>query len=179
MIRAKPISGLAALLLLIACAAKASESYVMTIPGFPGDSTLKGFPGGIEITSFSLGLSAAAAPAHPGGGAVTGKATCDPVLVTKTVDRTSSELLKPVFVGQLLDNIVITGLLSGGGAAEPVSNFVVTLNFAQITSLAIDDGPSGQIEKLTIQPESIQVAFSPLLPNGKLGLPHGLAHRAK
>jgi type VI secretion system secreted protein Hcp len=161
--------GLGGLLLVMAAqATPAAEQFLMNIPGINGDVTTKGYVNWISVTSFSEGISGSQGSAT---GLGAGRLTCQAMHIVKPLDVTSPALMAAVATGHHYSTIELVALsTSDGGQGEFLRLTLQNVLIASVT-FAGDSSTSARVETLTLDPERIEVTYTPQLADGRPGTP--------
>lgn len=122
----------ASVALFAAGAAQAQGIYLETTPVVLGESTAPGYENQIEITSVQFGM------AKPCG---TGSPSVSEITLSKTVDRSSVDLIAAAQAGTVFDTFVIRFTLATGSGV--INQKTYTARDAVVTSVASSDAGSG------------------------------------
>ena len=153
-----------ALVSLTAQAAMASEVFLMQVPGVQGDSTVAGYPGWITVASFTASFSNPAADTS--SGVTTGKASCQPLVVIKPLDRTSPSLSMGVINSTAYPTVTLVALNSTGTTFTPFLRFTLSDAVVSAIYFAGTGAASAQNESLTLVYGQIQVSYWPTSTTG-------------
>ena len=162
-------TGVLLVLALSAQAVPAAELFYMDIAGIPGDVTQPNYVHWISVNSFSTGLSNSQAGAVTGRGV--GRLLCQDMHVAKFLDVTSPKLLTAVATGHRYSKIELVAVNTG---AEVPNEFLrLTLQNVVISSVTFagDNATSARVETLVLDPERIEVTYTPQFADGRLGTP--------
>jgi type VI secretion system secreted protein Hcp len=147
----------------------------LELEGIDGESKDKQFKDKIDIYSFSLGLSNAAA-GHYGGGSGAGKAQITDMSIGKLVDKSSATLYKFCYQGKHIktgkvhirkaagekaleylkyemDEVFVTSVNTSDSAGGGIANESISLNFSKIKmtyEVETDTGDKGPSPDVTI-----------------------------
>lgn len=117
---------------------QAADTIYMTVDGVTCSSPGKGPGDGMKVLSWQMGVEQALdiGTGSSGGGA--GKATFEPLTVTRAFDECSPLLLPKLFTGTVLNTVTLTQYgTPAGGEGAPVPLMVVTLTTAAISNYTI------------------------------------------
>jgi type VI protein secretion system component Hcp len=153
--------GLTLLSLLVFCcmpiAHAQNDTIFMTVDGFSCNSPGKGPGDGLKVTSWQMGF-ANPALASSGTGSGAGKATFQPLTVTRPFDECSPGLLADLFKGAHLKTVTLTQYAASKGDAAGVPLMVVTLSTAAIANYTIGgDATHDPAEVWTFTAETVCV----------------------
>lgn len=155
--------------LLFGTRAYSAQSCTLVLPGVQGESTV--IPGGIDVMSFSSGLT------QPGSG-VTGRgggadrARFQDFQITKKIDKSSPVLFENTAAGHHYSEATL--YCSKPGAAGASSQFYLVFDFKVVAVKSIDwSGPSdgAPTEQVTFDYGSLRITYRPQNPDGALGEP--------
>ena len=144
----------AGILASAAVPAAAADDLFLRLEGVPGESNAAGHKDEIEILSYTQSIAnPTARVGRPGG---SGKSNCNPVTITKFVDRSSPAFMLYVANGQHFMRGVITVRRPG---QAPLDYYKITLNEVMIVEVEQSDtklnfpnpAPPRAIEKVTLQ----------------------------
>ena len=140
-------------------AALAQETLWIKIDGIEGEATADGHQKEIALISYS---QSATRPDK-------GRPTCDPLIVTKSIDKASPILIANVFKGRP-SNAVISARRAR--AEDPVDYLRVTLTGVCIDSVTYSTFTTGDpaTESVTMSYEKFEIAYTPV---GSDGPPQG------
>ena len=113
-------------------------SFFLSIPGIPGEATLKGFEGQIELLTWAWGVDAPAVVGGGGGGGV-GKPTPRPVIALAETGIQSPPLLLDVNTGRHVQSALLSCVRS---AKKPFTFMTLAFEELLITSYAITPDPT-------------------------------------
>ncbi len=124
------------------CPLPAVQDCTLVIPGVPGESRV--IPDGIEVKSFSFGVTNVGSATGGGG---TGKARFSDLQITKATDKSSPVLFQNCAAGQHYPKATLFCRKAGGEQRAPFLSF--ELQNALTTSVkwsgSSDEGPQEQI----------------------------------
>lgn len=127
------------LLVVLLCvpAIHAADTIYMTVDGVTCNSPGKGPGDGMKVVSWQMGVQQVLNIGGGGGGGA-GKATFQPLTVTRAFDECSPLLLPKLFTGTVLNTVTLTQYgTSGTGDGAMVPLMVVTLTTAAISNYTI------------------------------------------
>jgi len=143
----------AGILVSAAVPAAAADDLFLKLEGIQGESNAAGHKDEIEILSYTQSLANSTARVGQAGGA--GKTNCNPVTITKFVDRSSPVFMLYVANGRHLTRGVITVRRTG---QAPLDYYKLTLDEVMIVEVEQSDtklnfpnpAPPKAIEKVTL-----------------------------
>jgi type VI protein secretion system component Hcp len=113
-------------------------TYLVKIDGVAGDSTLKDYTDYLTVDEFTFG-ELTKLSGNTGGGAGTGKAQLDPLVVDLAGEPAGlATLLKDAAAGSHISNLDLVGLSTVGGKASQV--YDLKLSNVTVAGIAIDGG---------------------------------------
>ena len=137
---------------------------LLKIDGVDGESVIADHEGEIDILSWSWGMSQSGTM-HNGGGGGSGKVIIQDVSFTKTVDKTSPNLIRACCNGEHFAEAV---LLVRKAGKDPLDYFKVTMSPVLVTS--VSTGGSGGDDRLTenvsINFAKMQIGYTPQKEDG-------------
>jgi len=141
----------------------AASDYFLKIEGIDGESSDEKHKGSIEIQSFSWGLSNSGAMAGGGGGG-TGKVQFQDFHFTKTVDKSSPQLMQAVATGEHLKSVDLAVRKAGGTQME---YYIIHLEDVLVSSWTTS-GSSGDVptESISFTFQKIEFQYMPQKPDG-------------
>ncbi|MDE2401094.1 MAG: type VI secretion system tube protein Hcp [Burkholderiales bacterium] len=150
-------------------AAHAANSYLLSLDGIQGTSTIKGFETFIPIDSWSFGLST---PVLSGsGGAGAGKSKASPFSWTQSIDASVPHEFLDVASGKHLQTATLD-VLSAGADGKPHVTFQMSFKDIVLTSLDLSGGASGSTKAaLSLMANQLTMTYWEQKPNGGLGTP--------
>jgi type VI secretion system Hcp family effector len=144
----------AVLCLVPFCSAQGHDTVFMNVNGISCNSPGAGAGDGMKITSWQMGVEQATGT--QGGEA--GKATFQPLVVTRPFDECSPLLLPAVFTGKNFSTVTLTQYGASHDGTPGAALMVVTLTTAAISSYAIGgDASHDPAETWTFKAEKICV----------------------
>jgi type VI secretion system secreted protein Hcp len=137
---------------------------LLKIDGVEGESVISGHEGEIDILSWSWGMSQSGTM-HNGGGGGSGRVNIQDISFTKTVDKTSPNLIRACCNGEHFPEAV---LLVRKAGKDPLDYFKVTMSPVLVTS--VSTGGSGGDDRLTenvsINFAKMQIGYTPQKEDG-------------
>jgi type VI secretion system secreted protein Hcp len=124
---------------------------LLKIDGVDGESVISGHEGEIDVLSWSWGMSQSGTM-HNGGGGGSGKVSIQDISFTKTVDKTSPNLIRACCNGEHFAEAI---LLVRKAGKDPLDYFKVTMSPVLVTS--VSTGGSGGDDRLT---ENVSLNFA-------------------
>jgi type VI secretion system secreted protein Hcp len=157
------LTGMVALILIVASTAPAAESLFLKLDGIQGDSTDPTHQGEIVLISYSQSFT------NPGGrGPV--PTDCGAVTVTKSVDRSSPALIGVVLRGTHIPSGVITFRTEGTSRFEFYKVILTDLLINAISQTdASPTDPTTIVEQISLNAREIRFEYTPQLPTGAPG----------
>jgi len=145
----------------------AVSDFVMVIDTIKGESTADKIPDGIDIDSFSWGVTNAGSGQH-GTGQGTGKAFFQDFHFTKKVDKASPGIAKACALGTHIKKAVLHVRKAGNGASE---YYTVTLESVLISSFMAGGMPGNPIvqDQFSLNYAKIKWEYKPQDAKGALG----------
>jgi type VI secretion system secreted protein Hcp len=135
-----------------------NDTINMTVSGLSCNSPGKGQGDGMKVTSWQMGFDQTLNIGSQGSGAGAGKATFQPLTVTRPFDECSPGLLPNLFTGTVLKTVTLTQYGSSKGDNAGVPLMVVTLTTAAISNYTIGgDATHDPAEVWTFKAEKICV----------------------
>jgi type VI secretion system secreted protein Hcp len=136
---------LASLLLSIftPTASKAAMDMFLEIAGVEGESNDKNHKDDIDVLAWSWGMSQSGST-HVGGGSGAGKASFKDLSITKYVDKSTPKLMTAISTGSHYNSVVLTVRKAGGTALE---YYIIRMENVIVTGLST--GGSGGEDRLT------------------------------
>lgn len=144
----------------------ASTAYYMDMAGIPGSSTAAGYSGQIEVASWQFGDTK---PVPTIGGPPTHPA-CSAFKFRNVLDGHASPALfqKALSVGEISD-VLLTGVRTD--TPTPTAFLTVDLTHVLVTADAESSDGSTVVESVTLNYESVSVAYTPQNADGSFGAP--------
>lgn len=140
-----------------------SGQTFLKIDGISGESTQKAYKEDINIQSFSLGAQAAIGAATGGAGA--GKTTIQSFTITKSLDKSSPQLLQAAVAGTHIKSAELLFAHKAQGKVETYLKF----DFSNVLVSSVSDGQSASkhapVEQVTFTFQKIQETY--VSPNGR------------
>lgn len=140
-----------------------SGQTFLKIDGISGESTQKAYKEDINIQSFSLGAQAAIGAATGGAGA--GKTTIQSFTITKSLDKSSPQLLQAAVAGTHIKSAELLFAHKAQGKVETYLKF----DFSNVLVSSVSDGQSASkhapVEQVTFTFQKIQETY--VTPSGK------------
>jgi type VI secretion system secreted protein Hcp len=105
------------------------RAIFMQINGLPGDVSVQGFAGDIQLNSFQFGVGRGiSSPTGAAGDRESSAPSVSEVVITKTLDQTSPELLRDLLAGADIPEIDIffVNLSKGGQAGTAYAEYVLS-----------------------------------------------------
>ena len=137
---------------------------LLKIDGVEGESVISGHEGEIDLLSWSWGMSQSGTM-HNGGGGGSGRVNIQDISFTKTVDKTSPNLIRACCNGEHFAEAV---LLVRKAGKDPLDYFKVTMSPVLVTS--VSTGGSGGDDRLTenvsINFAKMQIGYTPQKEDG-------------
>jgi type VI secretion system secreted protein Hcp len=127
---------------------------------------------GVEILSISMGLENQTTIGGTSGGAGSGKATFNPIVMTKRVDTTTPPLTMALVSGGRYDTVTFDFFMSGAPQAKasgPIYTIACKMVFVSKIQQSVSQGDDIIIEEITLQYGAIQIKSKPLNKDGTLG----------
>lgn len=147
--------------------AHAATELFLKWPNITGDSATAGHVGEIQLQSYSQSVSNndTAVPL------TIKRAVCGQVVITKTIDRTSTHFLGFVLSSARTQGPVVVTFVKLG--ESPQTYYTVTLRNVIVASVTQNDSPSDAIitETITMLAAQFSYSFRPQLPDGTFGSP--------
>ena len=106
-----------------------ADPIFMQISGLPGDVSVQGFAGDIQLNSLQWGVGRAiSAPTGAAGDRESSPPSLSEIVVTKTQDSTSPELLRDILVGTAIPeiDIFLVNLSKSGQAGTAYAEYVLS-----------------------------------------------------
>ncbi|HET6458908.1 MAG TPA: type VI secretion system tube protein Hcp [Nitrosopumilaceae archaeon] len=139
----------------------AASDYYLKIDGIDGESTSANHKGEIDIQSFSWGVSNSGSMALGSGGG-TGKVQFQDFHFTKTVDKSSPQLMQAVATGEHLNTVDLS--VSRGGTA---AYYIFHMENVMISSYSTSGGSGGvPMEEVSFTYQKIEMQYVPTNPDG-------------
>ena len=137
-----------------------TTTILLKIAGITGTSQIPGHIGEIILSGFSTTSTNAAPPSSAGGGG-TSKPVCGQVTITKTIDQTSPQFLRLLFLGVHTPSATVT-FQSSDGKTTPSDFYTVELREVVVTSVAQTDVQADKVtETIVLQAGQFQFRFFP------------------
>ena len=137
---------------------------LLKIDGVEGESVIQNHEGEIDILSWSWGMSQSGTM-HNGGGGGAGRVNIQDISFTKTVDKTSPNLIRACCNGEHFPEAV---LLIRKAGKDPLDYFKVTMSPVLVTS--VSTGGSGGDDQLTenvsLNFAKMQIGYTPQKEDG-------------
>ena len=137
---------------------------LLKIDGVEGESVISGHEGEIDLLSWSWGMSQSGTM-YNGGGGGSGRVNIQDISFTKTVDKTSPNLIRACCNGEHFAEAV---LLVRKAGKDPLDYFKVTMSPVLVTS--VSTGGSGGDDRLTenvsINFAKMQIGYTPQKEDG-------------
>ena len=140
-----------------------AESMWIKMDGCKGEATDSKHKDEIDVDSYSWGMSH---PVDPGGsGQSAGESTATALVVSKTVDISTPNLMKFCMNGKHLDEVLLTARKRGEDTIDYVK---IKLKKAMVSSVhpSAADGADSS-ESITINCEAIEFEYTPQGSDGK------------
>jgi len=138
-----------------------------------GETTLDPRSKGIVIQSISLGVENQVNIGSATGGAGVGKATFNPLLITKVADASSPLFALALFSGTHYDTVTFDFFTSGSGGAQqkPSPIYSIACKMVAVSKIELSTSQSDDVitEEITLQYGAIQIRTKPMNKDGTLG----------
>jgi len=143
----------------------ATYDYILEIDGIKGES--QPLKDGIDISSWSLGLTNSGSMAQGGGGG-TGKSTFHDMSFSKPADTASPALMKACATGQHIKTAKFHGFKAGGERKE---YFTVTMTDLLVSSFShgAANGDPHVLDSFSLNFTEIHFEYKPQDAQGNLG----------
>jgi type VI secretion system secreted protein Hcp len=151
--------------------AYSAQSCVLVLAGVQGESTV--IPGGIDVLSFSSGLTHADGRGFGGFGGGAARARFQDFQITKKIDKSSPVLFEGAASGEHYADAALY-CSKTGGAAGASGQVYLTFEFKLVAIKTIDwsgPGDQGPTEQVTFEYGSVRITYRPQNPDGALGEP--------
>lgn len=144
----------------------ATDMFLKFKPAVDGEAGDAKHKDEIEIHSYSFGVTNQGTASH-GGGLGAGKAQFQDFHFSKSVDKSTPNLLKMTASGQHFEEALVTVRKAGGGQQEYLK---ITLNDVYITSYSTS-GSEGAVpvESFSLNFTKAKLEYSPQKADGSLG----------
>ncbi len=138
----------------------------IAIPDSPLDPRSKG----IRLESFLMGLENQTTIGGTSGGAGSGKATFEPIVISKAIDAQTPALAYALVSGSRYDTVTFE-FFTAGGAKSPGPIYSIACRLVMINKIqqAISQGDDTLIEEITLQYGAFQIKSRPINKDGMLG----------
>lgn len=137
----------------------AMDSFLLLSNGVLGESEDAVYEKGIDVLSWSWGLSNAGTT-HMASGGGGGKANIQDLSLTKYVDLSSNELIKRCSNGSHFDKARLVVRKAGGEA--PVEYYSINMEMVMVTSYqtsGMSDGSDRMTESLTLNMRRFEIVY--------------------
>ena len=143
----------------------AQGAVFLKIDSISGDSTVVGHENEIGLSSYQFGANLALSSS---GGGTIGKSSTSDITVTKSMDKSSPNLLQELFIGDKISKAeIFLTKTSGGGKQFTFAHY--TLNDVLITGYSVSSGGDLPSESLSLNFAKLQTETIPQNPDGSLG----------
>jgi type VI secretion system secreted protein Hcp len=154
-----------------ALAQSIDTNYFLKVDGIPGESQGSGHVGEIDVVSFNLGVQQRGISDF-GGGAGAGKSTFKPLVIHKTVDKSTPLLFLACATGKHIKTVEFTAVKQG---SVPMEFLVIKLTDVLVSSInhvsAENDGQDLLMESVSLNYAKIEFKYTPVNANGAPGTP--------
>lgn len=143
----------------------AVDTY-LNIDTVKGESQAKGFEKQIEVLAWSWGASQTGSFNTGSGGGGAGKVNVNDISITKYLDKASTVLLKSICTGAHFKEAKLTCRKAGG--KSPVDFLVIKLENVLITGLSTGGSRGEELvtENITLNFEKFEVTYTGQKPDG-------------
>jgi type VI secretion system secreted protein Hcp len=166
--RAYAVAGLAALAVLLAVPLSAHASQDMFLqmgrPDLQGETLDKSMPGAISISEFSWKIENPVNIGSASGGAGSGKASLEPLVIKKAVDASSPGLMMAAAKGITIPYAAL--VIRKADARQPDAYLQYRFRTVFVTDVetSADGGGDGVSETVTLKYGSVQQRYLPTKP---------------
>lgn len=145
-------------------------SFFLSIPGIPGDATLRGFEGQIELLTWAWGVDASGSVGGSGGGGGAGKATPRSVVALADSGIQSPALMLNTSNGHHVQSALISCVRGG---RRPFTFMTLKFEDLLITSYAVTPDPTQGLPTDLVHLDFAKITFTviPQNPDGSPGTP--------
>lgn len=134
------------------------------------ETTLDTRTKGIRIISVSMGLENQTTIGGTSGGAGSGKATFDPIIITKIVDAISPPLALALVSGARYDTVTFDFFMAGTSKANvPIYTIACKMVFVSKIQQFVTQDDASIAEEITLQYGAVQLKSKPLNKDGTFG----------
>lgn len=156
------VSAIAAMAALLAAQGFASQAITVQIPGIVGDSSTVNFIGQIDADSVSWGF-------HTDNSVDAGAVILAPIIVTKTLDSSSSLLMAAGATNKTFTTLTIHHIVQTTSTTKPIESTTILTN-ARVTDYQmldrVDGGPP--LESITFAATAINFSHTKVDQTGKV-----------
>jgi type VI secretion system Hcp family effector len=149
-------------------------------PAFPASRNMPGLNGDIEIQTWTLSSTQPAPPSRSSNGAGTApQASHAGVAITKSVDRSTSEVLRAIWNGDQFGRATITCFRSDGRGGSPVLYLTVAMENVLISAhqLGAATSDDGAVESVMLDYASIRYTYADERAGDSVSAQHDLTSR--
>ena len=139
----------------LAAAGGANADVFMKVSGAPGDATVRGFEQQIALGGASLSVSSSPVYNHPEAPSPTRTIFVGPVVISKTLDRSSPKLMLSAIHGEKLGTVEITFTSRSRTDGPQVIDDRWVLEGAEVQSIQVSPG----LDKHDPPIETVEISY--------------------